>query len=76
MIEGPRTLEFDALAHTVAWARDHDGRIWQGDDGRVVWFHSTVPLSVAVTHPLCRGGGFIGTWTESIAHRLQQMALH
>lgn len=70
MTEGRRILEFDALAHAVAGARDGDGRIWQGDDGRVVWFHPTVTLSVAVTHPLCRGGGFVGTWMGSIMHRL------
>ena len=77
MIAGVRLIEFDTLEHAVVHARDHGGRIWQGDDdGRVVWFDLRMPPSAILTHPLCQGRGFVGNWRESIERRLRRLTLH
>ncbi len=77
MIEGARLIEFDTLDHAVAYARDHGGRIWQGDDdGRVVWFDLAITPSTILTHVLCRGRGFVGNWRESIERRRRLLTVH
>jgi hypothetical protein len=77
MIEGVRLIEFDTLEHAVGYARDHGGRIWQGDDdGRVVWFDLRFIPSAILAHALCRGRGFVGNWRESIERRRQRLTLH
>jgi hypothetical protein len=77
MIEGARVIEFDTLDHAVTYARDHGGRIWQGDDdGRIVWFDLAITSSAILTHALCRGRGFVGNWRESIERRRRRLTLH
>ena len=77
MIDGVRAIEFDTLDNAVKYARKHGGRIWQGDDdGHVVWFKPDITPSLILTHPLCRGRGFVGTWAESLERRRQRLTLH
>ncbi|WP_437649269.1 hypothetical protein [Sorangium sp. So ce362] len=77
MIEGARVIEFDTFDNAVMYAREHGGRIWQGDDDeRVVWFSPRVNMAVILTHALCKGRGFVGSWRESIEYRHQRLALH
>jgi hypothetical protein len=33
-------------------------------------------MSVILTHVLCKGRGFVGSWRESIERRHQRLALH
>jgi hypothetical protein len=76
VIEGVRLIEFDTLEHAVVHARGHGGRIWQGDDdGRIVWFDLRITPSAILTHPLCRGRGFVGDWRESIERRRRRLTL-
>ena len=77
MLEGARVIEFDAFDNAVMYARERGGRIWQGyDDGRVVWFNPHMSMSLILTHVLCKGRGFVGSWRESIERRHQRLALH
>jgi hypothetical protein len=77
MIAGARLIEFDTLEQAVAYAHDHGGRIWQGDDdGRVVWFDLRMPPATILTHALCQGRGFIGNWRESIERCRHRLTLH
>lgn len=76
MIEGARVIEFDTFDTAVMYAREHGGRIWQGDDdGRIVWFNPCVSMSVILTCDLCKGCGFVGSWRETIERRHQRLAL-
>lgn len=77
MTEGAGVIEFDTFDNAVMYARERGGRIWQGDDdGRVVSFNPRVSMSVILTHALCKGRGFVGSWRESIERRHQRLALH
>ena len=77
MIEGARVIEFDTLDNAVMYAREHGGRIWQGDDdGRVVWFNLRTSMPAILAHVLCKGRGFVGSWRESLERRHHRLALH
>jgi hypothetical protein len=77
MIEGARLIEFDTLDQAVAYARDHGGRIWQGDDdGRVVWFNLRMSMTAILAHALCKGRGFVGSWRESMERHRRRLMLH
>lgn len=59
------------------YARDHGGRIWQGDDdSRVVWFDLRILPTAILSHPLCWGRGFVDNWRESLERCRRRLTLH
>ncbi|WP_438033707.1 hypothetical protein [Sorangium sp. So ce204] len=69
-------IEFDTFDNTIMYACEYSGRLWGDGDGRVVWFNPRVSMSLILTHALCKGGGFIGSWRESVECRHQRLALY